>query len=102
VFSYIFSGTNHAVCHSSVRKLLSLRIPDMEPDALAEMKKPGISLRAPVFPAFSWQPPSIRLSPSALALKVTFHSLDIFLPRSKLRCMVKPGMPGIFLRIIFS
>ncbi len=41
----------------------------------------------------------IHATGSALALKVTFASLDIFLPRSKLRCKATSGLPGYFLRI---
>lgn len=67
----------------------------MEPDAPAE-KKPDTGLCAWGAPDFAWQPQS------ALALKVTFNPLDIFLLRSKLRSTVIPGMPGHFLRNIFS
>ncbi|MBW8720458.1 MAG: hypothetical protein JF626_00655 [Polaromonas sp.] len=83
----------------------------MKHDALAEMKT-GEGLLARVFAVFSvfafaftglsWRSMLASPSQSALALKVTFHPLDIFLPRSKLRCTAKPGLPGFFLRIIFS
>lgn len=61
----------------------------MEPDAPAEMK-PDTGLCAWGAPAFACQ------THSALALKVTFKSLDIFLLRSKLSRTVTPGMPGHF------
>jgi hypothetical protein len=67
---------------------------DMKPDALAEMK-PGTGLCVLVFSALSWRPMSARPPHSALALKVTFHPLDIFLPRSKLRS-THPARPYIF------
>jgi hypothetical protein len=69
----------------------------MEPDAPTEMTT-GKGLRAPVF---SWLPSPAALLQSAPALKVTslkvtFHPLDIFLPRSKLRSTVTSGMAGLF------
>jgi hypothetical protein len=67
----------------------------MEPDALAA-NTPGTGLRAAVFAALSWQPMQAPQPPSALALKVTFLPLDIFLPRYKLRSTVTSGAPGFF------
>jgi len=52
----------------------------MEPDARAELI-PDTGPRACVAATGSGLPPQPAASP-----KVTFHSLDIFLPRSKLRC----------------
>jgi len=68
---------------------------DMKPDALVDME-PGTGPRFPVFFALSWQPVSTRSPHSTPALKVTFHPLDIFLPRSKLRSTVTSGTPGFF------
>jgi len=56
---------------------------------------PATGPRAFAVPVFSR--PSLPLQlPSALALKVTFAPLDIFLPRSKLRCKPTSGLPGYF------
>ncbi|CAN7498475.1 hypothetical protein [Polaromonas sp. LjRoot131] len=68
----------------------------MEPDVAAEMK-PDTGPQA--FAVSFFPSPSPSFLPSALALKVTFASLDIFLPRSKLRCKATSGLPGYFWRI---
>jgi hypothetical protein len=69
----------------------------MEPDVAAEMK-PDTGSHA--FAVWFFSSPSPSFPPlSALALKVTFASLDIFLPRSKLRCKATSGLPGYFWRI---
>jgi len=76
-------------------KLASLRTLDMEPQAAAETI-PDTGRRTFAVPAFSWLPSLPFQRSSAPALKVTFAPLDIFLPRSKLRCKATSGLPGYF------
>jgi hypothetical protein len=70
----------------------------METDLAAEMK-PDTGPHAFAVSFFLSPSPSFP-SLTALALKVTFASLDIFLPRSKLRCKATSGLPGYFWRIL--
>lgn len=76
----------------------------MEPDPAAEMKpdtgKSVFAFAAPAF--FFFNSASPFLSPLAVAPKVTFAALDIFLRRSKLRCEATCGLPGFFSRIPVS
>jgi len=76
-------------------KLESLRTLDMEAHAAAETT-PDTGRRTFAVAAFSWLPSLPFQRFPAPALKVTFAPLDIFLPRSKLRCKATSGLPGYF------